>query len=196
MWQYLWLLLMNSSSRYLILAFPQRLYVEEMEILSLGTLRALCPSRIHPGLLCHSPSVEKQDVPSCWIWNTCIVQSVNPSFVGRVVTEWFQHMYVSVQVSDGQSCVSLSNWKAVISKTYLTRWRKGLGFSSTSVTWNMVSVTSVFSWLPEMKVSCSREGGLCLCIFIAVKREIPGKFRVRIKYYCLASAFYISQSFK
>lgn len=102
--------------------------------------------------------------------------TVNLTFVGRAVTEWFQH----IQVSDGQSWVFLSNWKALIAKTHLTRWRKCLGFSSTSETWNMFSVTSVFWRLFEKTVPCSRKGGLCLCIFIAVKHELLRKFRIWI----------------
>lgn len=120
------------------------------------------------------------------VWSGTWVLYSQSDIRGRAVTEWFRH----IQVSDGQSWVFLSNWKSLIAKTHLTRWRKCLGFSSTSETWNMFSVTSVFWRLFEKTVPCSRKGGLCLCIFIAVKHEILRKFRIWIKYYYLASAFH------
>lgn len=49
---------------------------EEMETLALGMLRVVCSGRINPGLLCHSPSAEEQDVPRCLIWNMGVVHSI------------------------------------------------------------------------------------------------------------------------
>lgn len=67
---------------------------EEIQTLALGTLRGLCSSRIHPGLLCHSPSAEKQYVPWCWIWNTCC--TISQSYVHGQSCDWVISAYVCV----------------------------------------------------------------------------------------------------
>lgn len=174
---------------------------EEMETRALGTLRGLCSSRIHPGMVCSAPFPLQRSRVCSGVWSGTRVlynQSI-PCSWAELWLGGFSTCSCLCRFLMEISCVSsvfLSTWKTVLSKICLTRWRKDVGFSSTSVTWNMFSTTSLFCWLFEMKVICSREGGVVSLQFSCSKTWDSWKFRIWIKYYCLASAFYILQGSK
>lgn len=141
------------------------------ETLALGTLTGLCSSRVYPGMVCCAtlPLQRSRMCPGVGSGTRVLYnQSILLSWAELWLCDFSTFMCLCRFLMDGH-VFFCSNWKAVISKTYLTRWRKGLGFSSTSVTWNMFSITSLFCRQFENKVTCSREGGLFVLQFYCSK---------------------------